>query len=324
MFTLPAEWEPHEATLIALPHAHTDWFIYLDEILDSYEVFVKTIADFEPVIGLCQNTQEANERFHHPNITWVKADYNDTWIRDYGPIDCKSDEGIKAYDFIFNAWGGKFQSSADNKINQFLYSKKILNGTLESVDFVLEGGSIESNGDGVLLTTSKCLLNQNRNAGFTKTQIEKKLKELFGLKEIWWLENGYLQGDDTDGHIDTLARFINKNSIAYVQCEDKNDSHYEQLKKMEEELKALHVNLIPLPLPDPVYFNNERLSATYANFVFVNNGLIVPTYNQPKDAIALNRLKEALPHLHVKGVDASIFIRQHGSLHCACMHRIKR
>jgi len=325
MSRLPAEWERHEATLIALPHSNTDWKLCLEEILNSYELFVKTIAQFEPVIGLCLDIKEAQKRFgKNPNITWIESEYNDTWIRDYGPIDYVIDGRLQAYDFTFNAWGGKFQSDKDDAINDFLYANKVLNGTLSRVDFILEGGSIESSGDGTLLSTTKCLLNPNRNAHLNRAQIEAKIKNLFGLKNIWLLENGYLEGDDTDAHIDTLARFIAKDTIAYVTCKDKNDSHYEPLKLMKEELKSLHVKLIPLPLPEPIYYDNERLPATYANFVFVNGGLIVPTYDQPSDKIALQTLQNALPHLRVVGVDASVFIRQHGSLHCACMHRIQR
>lgn len=325
MTRLPAEWEPHEATLIALPHLSTDWSPYLEEILNAYVVFVNTIAQFEPVIGLCANLKNTQERFgKHPNIKWIEAGYNDTWIRDYGPIDCITSSGLKAYDFTFNAWGGKFQSNKDNEINRFLNNNETLKGEMESIDFILEGGSIESSGDGTLLTTTKCLLNKNRNAHLSKEAIEEKIKNLFGLKQIWWLENGHLEGDDTDAHIDTLARFIANDTIAYVTCKDKNDSHYEPLKLMEEELKSLHVKLIPLPLPKPIYYDVERLPATYANFVFVNGGLIVPTYDQPSDAIALQTLQNALPHLRIVGVDASVFIRQHGSLHCACMHRIQR
>lgn len=325
MIRLPAEWEPHEATLIALPHSKTDWNPYLEEILNSYELFVKTVSEFEPVIGLCENIQTAKKRFWDTkNLNLIEADYNDTWIRDYGPIDCEIDGKLSAYDFTFNAWGDKFQSNKDDAINEFLHQNGALKGNKKRVDFILEGGSIESNGNGILLTTTKCLLNPNRNAHLSKNQIEENLKSLFGLKEIWWLENGHLEGDDTDAHVDTLARFITHDTIAYVTCKDKNDSHYEPLKLMEEELKSLHVKLTPLPLPEPIYYDNERLPATYANFVFVNGGLIVPTYNQPSDAIALKTLQDALPHLKVVGVDARVFIRQHGSLHCACMHRIKR
>ena len=325
MTRLPAEWEPHEATLIALPHLGTDWNPYLDEILNSYGTFINHLAEFEPVIGLCDSIKNAKARFgNNPNITWIEAEYNDTWIRDYGPIDRESFKKLSALDFIFNAWGGKFQSNKDDDINRFLYSKGFLKGELERVNFILEGGSIESNGDGTLLTTTKCLLNPNRNSRFTKEQIQEKITSLFGLKQIWWLENGHLEGDDTDAHIDTLARFIAKDTIAYVTCKDKNDTHYEPLKLMENELKSLHVKLVPLPLPEQIYYDNERLPATYANFVFVNGGLIVPTYNQPSDEIALETLQNALPHLRVVGVDATVFIRQHGSLHCACIHRIKR
>lgn len=325
MLRLPAEWEPHEATFIALPFENTDWNPYLDEILLSYDNFIRSIAYFEPVYALCPNKKYAEKHFGKiPNVTWIEAIYNDTWIRDFGPIDVEKNKNIYAYDFTFNAWGEKFVSNKDNAVTASLYENKVLKGDYKKIDFVLEGGSIESNGRGSLLTTTTCLLNQNRNPSLSKLQIEENLSNFFGLGEIFWLNYGYLEGDDTDAHIDTLARFISPKTIAYVTCKDSKDSHFEPLRKMEDGLKSMPFSLIALPLPDAIYFEGRRLPATYANFVFVNGGLVVPTYNQKSDDIAIKILQNALPHLKVIGVDATVFIRQHGSLHCACMHRISR
>ncbi|MBE0495296.1 MAG: agmatine deiminase family protein [Campylobacterales bacterium] len=325
MNRLPAEWEPHEALLLALPHEHTDWEPYLEEILEAYEGFLRAITRFEPVIVLCNDTKKAKKRLGHlPNLHLVQARFNDTWIRDFGPIDVEESGLMRAYDFTFNAWGDKFGSSLDNAITEFLHTQRVLTGTCKKIDLILEGGSIESNGEGVLLTTTTCLLNPNRNWALSKETLGEKLSQLFGLEKILWLDHGHLEGDDTDAHIDTLARFITPDTIAYVTCKDPNDSHFGPLKKMEEELKRTHFSLLPLPLPKPIIYDDHRLPATYANFIFVNGGLIVPTYNQPSDAIALNTLQNALPHLEVVGVDARVFIRQHGSLHCACMQRFAR
>lgn len=324
MLRLPAQWEEQESTLIALPFKGSDWSPYLNEALFAFKDFIKTISKFQKVILLCKELKEAKTLLEGvKNIEFLKADYDDTWIRDYGPIDAVDEGGLFSYDFKFNAWGDKFQSSKDDKIVSFLYEKGFLKGRCKRVEFILEGGSIDSNGDGYLLTTSKCLLNQNRNSTFTKDEIEEKLTSLFGLKKLFWLENGHLMGDDTDAHIDTLARFINKNTIVYQMC-NKDDIHYEGLKKLENELKALPFKLLKLPLPSEVLFEDKRLPATYINFLFVNGALIVPTYGAKEDELALSLLQKTVPNLNVVGVDAKVFIRQNGSLHCSSIHRFKR
>ena len=319
------EWEEQECLLLALPHEDTDWKPYLDEIINSYEQFLTQITKYQSVKLLCKDANSAKIRFSHlKNIEYIQAVFNDTWIRDYGVIDIEVDGKLVATDFTFNAWGGKFESNHDNKINEYMYKNGFLAGEFEKNPLILEGGSIDSNGEGVMLTTTTCLLNQNRNNTLTKDVLDEKLKDIFGLKNLIWLSHGELSGDDTDAHVDTLARFITSDTIAYVSCEDESDEHYESLKKMEDELKNTGFNLLPLPLPKPIYYDGERLPATYVNFIFVNGALIVPTYNQPSDEIALERLQKALIHVEVLGVDSQVFIRQHGSLHCSCMQRFKR
>ena len=223
------EWEEQELLFLSLPHNKSDWEPYLEEILVSYEELVAAITPYQKVVLICPD--EANfDRFKKfKNVEFVKLETDDTWIRDYGMIDVCAEDGVKSYDFKFNAWGGKFKSSKDDAINVEL--AKIYKTKLEPVDMILEGGSVEFNGDGVLLTTSKCLLNENRNKALSKEQIEEKLKSLFGLKRIIWLENGFIKGDDTDSHIDTLARFITPDTIAYAACDDRSDEHFGELKK---------------------------------------------------------------------------------------------
>ncbi|QPH97841.1 agmatine deiminase family protein [Campylobacter concisus] len=317
-----AEWEEQELLFLSLPHSKSDWEPYLEEILAGYEELVAAVTPYEKVVLICPD--EANfDRFKKfKNVEFVKLETDDTWIRDYGMIDVCTKDGVKSYDFKFNAWGGKFKSSKDDAIN--LELAKIYKTKLEPVDMILEGGSVEFNGDGVLLTTSKCLLNENRNKALSKEQIEEKLKSLFGLKRIIWLENGFIRGDDTDSHIDTLARFITPDTIAYVACEDESDEHFDELKRMEDELKKTGFKLLALPLPKPKFYDGKRLGCTYANFIFINGALIVPTYNDENDEKVLNLLAQALPDRKIIGVNSLVFVRQNGSLHCSSQNRYKR
>ena len=254
-------------------------------------------------------------------MEFFKCDTNDTWIRDYGAIDIFKNDKLQALNFTFNAWGNKYESSLDNEVNEKLFSLKFKEN-LQNLDFILEGGSIDFNGKGVMLTTTTCLLNDNRNK-LSKEILDKKLKEIFGLKDIIWLENGFIKGDDTDSHVDTLARFIDENTIAYSICEDKNDENYECLKAMEKELLKTNFNLLPLPLPKPIYYKEKRLGATYANFVFVNNALIVPVYDDKNDELIMQNLQKTLPTKKIIPVNAKVFIRENGSLHCSCQNRYK-
>ncbi|MDR2080304.1 MAG: agmatine deiminase family protein [Campylobacteraceae bacterium] len=320
MKRLFAEWEKQESLLFALPHEKSDWLPYLNEILLSYKVFIKTASEYERCVVLCADKQKAEKLLAGiGNVTLVQIPTNDTWIRDFGAIDVETEEGVVSYDFTFNAWGGKFEAALDNEVNKKLYENG--KNKLVSVPFVLEGGSIDSNGAGVLLTTSKCLLEKNRNPNLSKNEIDVKLKELFGLKRVIWLEHGFLKGDDTDSHVDTLARFIAEDTIAYTTCEDEKDEHFDELKEMEKELKNTGFKLLPLPMPKPILYENSRLPATYANFVFVNGALLLPTYNDANDLRVQELLARALPKHKIRGVNAAVFIRQYGSLHCASMNK---
>ncbi|MBS4313192.1 agmatine deiminase family protein [Campylobacter vulpis] len=317
-----AEWSEQEYLLLALPHKNTDWKPYLDEIIEAYKEFVKVASVYEKLLLIAPNDEDFIPFKEFSNVEFFKCETNDTWIRDFGAIDVLENGRLKALDFTFNAWGGKFQSALDNALNHKLFNEKFQT-RLEKCDFILEGGSIDFNGAGVMLTSSYCLLNTNRNQNLSKEEIEKKLKHYFGLTKIIWLENGLIKGDDTDRHIDTLARFIDENTIAYCTCEDENDEHYAPLKAMEEELKKTNYHLIPLPIPKPLFYEGRRLGATYANFVFVNNALIVPFYKDENDEVVQKRLQTHLKNREVIGVDARVFLRQNGSLHCSCQNRFK-
>lgn len=316
------EWEDQELLMLSIPHINSDWAEYLDEILDSYEELVKAVSKYQKVLLIAPNLSDFDRFKKFDNCEFLQIDTDDTWIRDYGAIDVRRGDEIISYDFKFNAWGGKFNSNKDNMVNKKLFEH--FGTKLEEIDLILEGGSIDFNGDGVMLTTTECLLNDNRNR-LSKDELEIKLKDLFGLNKIVWLNHGFIKGDDTDSHVDTLARFIDKNTVAYAACYDKSDEHYEELNLMKQELETAGFNLVALPLPKPVIYEGKRLGATYCNFIFINGAIIVPTYGDKEaDEYAINALKSALPNKDIIGVDSRVFIRQNGSLHCSSQNRYKR
>ncbi|WP_033916224.1 agmatine deiminase family protein [Campylobacter sputorum] len=315
------EWEEQELIMLSLPHENSDWNEYLDEILLSYENFVKAIIPYQKVLLIAPNSNIFEKIFSKfDNVYFMQIPTNDTWIRDYGAIDVMNGDKIISYDFKFNAWGNKFNASLDNNVNKILF-ENYFKTELKEINLILEGGSIDFNGNGVMLTTKECLLNHNRNSSMNKDELDIELKNLFGLKQIIWLENGFIDGDDTDSHVDTLARFIDEDTIAYSISENPNDKEYMALLDMQKELRKTEFTLIPLPLPQVKFYNGKKLGATYANFVFINEALIVPTYNDKNDKIVINRLKKALPGRKIVGVDATVFIRQNGSLHCSTQNR---
>lgn len=312
-YRLPAEWEPQSGVQLTLPHKDTDWADILPEVTKVYDDMAKEISKREKLLTISND----------------EIPTNDTWARDHGFITTTDDKGhFRLNDFTFNGWGMKFPANLDNQINTHIYNKGILNGEyICCLDFTLEGGSIESDGQGTILTTSECLLSKNRNEWMTRQQIEQELKYRLNAERILWLDHGYLAGDDTDSHIDTLARICPNNTITYVQCTDKEDEHYIELKAMEEQLRTFRTiegspyNLIPLPFPTAIYDNNGcRLPATYANFLIINGAVLMPTYGQPEnDAIAAKQLQSIFCDRDIVGIDCQPLIQQHGSLHCCTM-----
>lgn len=334
MKRMRAEWEKQRAVLFAFPHQWSDWQPYLNEARENFIAIIKQVLRFESVILIyhpndLEGRQIIEEVFgkqiKEGRLKVYAIKCNDTWARDFGAINLLEDEKNILLDFGFNGWGLKFASNWDNQINSALRELGEFSDELRVMDMILEGGSIESDGEGVILTNTQCLLEENRNPYLNQEQIELKLKEHLGAKKILWLNHGYLAGDDTDSHIDTLARFISPTQIAYVGCDDESDEHYVELKAMEEELKNLRdlkgnaYELIKLPFVGAIFDEGERLPATYANFLFVNGALLVPAYGDSNDSLALQILQDALPHLEVVGVDCQTLIRQHGSLHCVSM-----
>ncbi len=332
---LPSEWHPQSAIQLTWPHENTDWEYMLEEVTACFVVLATEIMKRQKLIIVCANKDvvkyELKEQsIYFDNLQLIELPSNDTWARDHGGISIFNNNKKQIYDFTFNGWGLKFASNFDNQITRGLFANNIINNDVDIVNkknFTLEGGAIESDGKGTLLTTSECLLSPNRNSYFSKEEIENYLKEIFGLNRVLWLDYGYLAGDDTDSHIDTLARFCDEHTIAYVKCEDRNDEHYVALLKMEDQLKSFvdyegnPYYLIPLPMATPVYDeDNERLPATYANFLIMNDAVLLPFYNDKvKDEEARIQLQKAFPTREIIGIDCSVLIRQHGSLHCVTM-----
>lgn len=328
---LPAEWEPQDAILLAWPHDQTDWQPILEQVTPVYIELIRQVSRFEtviiiaPEINIVRETLK-KEALNFSNIILCQIDTNDTWTRDFGPITVDTDRQLQMLDFNFNGWGLKFPADKDNQATRELHNTGIFKGTQRhSVNLVLEGGSLESDGAGTVLTTSTCLLNANRNPHLDKLEVEAELSKLLGFEHYLWLDHGWLVGDDTDSHIDTLVRLCPNNTILYVQCTDATDDHYPELKKMEIQLKQFKnkngqpFRLVPLPMPQTCYDGNNRLPASYANFLISNAAVLVPTYNDPADTLALDVITKAFPEREIIGIDCRPLIKQHGSLHCITM-----
>jgi agmatine/peptidylarginine deiminase len=322
----PAEFELQSFVQLIFPHPQSDWLEYLEEARHCFVAIATSIAKYQPCLIVCDDVDVVKSYFpSHDNLLFIPYQSNDTWARDCSAltvIDEDEDEPL-LLDFTFTGWGGKFDAKRDNALSSTIAN--VYGAPMQKIDLILEGGAVESNGIGCLLTTSQCLLNPNRNPHLTQKQTEALLKKELGVEKILWLNHGYLVGDDTDSHIDTLARFIDTDTIMYVKCDDKDDEHYAELKKMEEELQALRdidgepFELIALPMCSPIFYDNERLPATYANFLILNDAVLLPIYNDPHDTEAIKICEKAFRGRTVIPIDCSVLIRQHGSLHCVTM-----
>ncbi|MDE6648595.1 MAG: agmatine deiminase family protein [Muribaculaceae bacterium] len=328
-----AEWEPVEYILLALPNKDTDWNYILSEAVDQYVRLVKAITgEGIKVILLCNDVAEAKDIMHDADqnlISYILVEYNDTWTRDYGIISVVRNERLRALDFGFNAWGLKFAADKDNLVNLSLEKKgNILPLVYRNErDFILEGGSVESDGNGTVMTTSRCLMSPNRNGGMTKAELNRELLDRLGAEHVLWLDHGALEGDDTDSHIDTLARLAPDDTIVFTGTRNFDDPMFEELLAMRAQLTLFRTlegnpyNLVELPLPDPVYDDDgQRLPATYANYLVANGVIFMPTYGCPdKDELAMRSICIAYPNHKVVGMDCRTLLQQHGSLHCATM-----
>jgi agmatine deiminase len=329
---MPAEWEPQDGILLAWPHAGTDWHYMLPDIEPVFVQIAREISQVEKLVIVTPDTAPLKDQLvsagvNPANTRLFAIDTNDTWTRDFGPITVIDDGHPKLLNFGFNGWGLKFPAFLDNCVTSHLYAQGAFSGIpLETIGLVLEGGSIESDGNGTIMTTAECLLGPNRNPYLSREEIEGGLVHHTGAQRILWLENGYLAGDDTDSHIDTLARFAPDGTIVHVTCDAPKDEHFNALEAMRNELERFTTpegqpyRLLPLPWPQARYGDEgERLPATYANFLVINGTVLVPTYDDPADGKAIDVIRQAFPDRNVVGINCLQLIRQHGSLHCVTM-----
>ena len=329
----PAEWEPQSAILIAWPHADTDWAGRLGEVEDTYIALVAAITRFEAVV-VCVPDDDvqayararlASARVDMRRVRFVEIAYDDTWLRDSGPITLlEGGDGFRLLDFRFTGWGGKFDASQDDRLVEGLEeSGTFLKSSRQSIDFALEGGAIETDGAGTLLTTWQCL--HERHPDLDRETLATRLAGWLHQDRVLWLDHGYLEGDDTDAHIDTLARFAGEDTIVFQDCDDPSDPHYTELKAMAAELATLTTRhgkpyrLFALPWPQPILDDGRRLAASYANFLIINGAVLLPTYGDPADARAQAVLAEAFPDRELVPVSCRPLIWQNGSLHCLTM-----
>jgi agmatine/peptidylarginine deiminase len=327
--------------MLTWPHQATDWAPYLKEITETYVKMADAITRYEQLViatphpiqvGAMLSGRLTPEQMTRVYICFCKT--NDTWARDHGPITLRSDDGkLTMLDFRFNGWGEKFEATLDNNVTRTLHEDGAFDtetkGTprlADNDDFVLEGGAIESDGKGTIMTTECCMMAPNRNQPMDKEDIEEELRFRLKAKRIIWLKHGSLIGDDTDGHIDTIVRLAPNDTLLYNKCTDENDEQYADFVALEEELKELRTldgkpyKLIPLPQPDAIYDEGERLPATYANFLIINGAVLVPTYNQEeKDKEACEAIKKSFPDREIIAIDSRTIVRQHGSIHCCTM-----
>ncbi|HET6906584.1 MAG TPA: agmatine deiminase family protein [Rhodanobacteraceae bacterium] len=373
-FRLPAEWEPQAAVLLAWPHSDTDWGPRLLAAESSYVALVTAIARFERAL-VCVPDPAVRERAADllssvgadlSRIGFIEIPYDDTWLRDSGPMTLKSETGHPAAartrrvrhmsglafdepdkqqsdsssahpcaeneefqfclaDFRFTGWGGKFEGSRDDALVAGLLQRDVFHaGTgCARYDWALEGGAIESDGRGTILTTWRCL--HQRHPEQSREEMSRQLCESLGARRVLWLDRGYLQGDDTDAHIDTLARFAPDGAIVFQACDDPADPHFAELAAMREELAALRTpegrpyTLHALPWAQPIVDEGRRLAASYANYLIVNGGVLVPAYGDPADATAARIIAAAHPGREVVQIPCRPLIWQNGSLHCVTM-----
>ncbi|MGZ8145074.1 MAG: agmatine deiminase family protein [Methylosarcina sp.] len=331
MIRFPAEWEKQSAVLIAWPHSTGDFSNRLEAVEQSYRFIAETVSRYQRLLIVCR---DADHQRHiedilagNVNIDFIQAPVNDIWVRDTVFLTVEEDGAPLLLNFRFNGWGGKYPHDEDNALNHKLLTAQPFQGLrCQDSDFILEGGSVESDGIDTIMTTRQCLLNPNRNRGLSQFDIERQLGLQLGASRVFWINQPNLSGDDTDAHIDTLARFCSADTIAYTACDDSSDPHYESLKIMETQLESLRTrngkpyNLIPLPLPKPIFDEEgQPLPANYANFLIINQAVMVPVYEDPKDAVALERLKGCFPDREIIPTPCRPLVHQYGSLHCMTM-----
>jgi agmatine deiminase len=328
-FRFPAEWHPHRATWLSWPHNKDSWPGKINSIYKPYCTFIKEIAKGEHVcINVANDSMQAKAMrllqeieadlskitfYHHPT--------NDAWCRDHGPAFVIGPNEKAVINWEYNAWGGKYPPfDLDNQIPTLVANKLGLRTFNPGI--VMEGGSVDFNDQGIILTTTACLLNKNRNPHLNQIQIENYLKDYYGAQEIWWIGDGIV-GDDTDGHVDDITRFVNTNTVVTAIEANESDENYEPLQENLERLKTFRLpndqplKIVELPMPKPVIYQDQRLPASYANFYIANRCVVVPTYRDPKnDSLALEIMQSLFADRLVIGIDSTDLVWGLGSFHC--------
>ncbi len=330
-YLFPPEWIKHEATWLSWPHKEESWPGKIDKIYPVYSEFVKLLAKSEKVrINVNDEAAKASAISHleqaGADLTQVEFFFhptNDAWCRDHGPaflINPKADKKKVIVDWNYNAWGNKYPPYDLDDVIPTLIGKQF-DIPVFNPGIVMEGGSVEFNGKGTVLTSTCCLLNPNRNPQLNQSQIEKYLFDYYGMEQVLWVNEGIV-GDDTDGHIDDTVRFVNEDTVLTVVETDVNDENYTLLQDNLKDLNKMRLlngrqlNIIELPMPDAVVYDGMRLPASYANFYISNKHVIVPTYRCSKDDIALEVIAKCFPEREVAGLDSTDIIWGLGSFHC--------
>jgi len=329
-YRFPAEWEKHTATWLSYPHNENSWPGRIQHIYPAYHQFIKELS-YGEIVNINVNDQLMLNHVKEQLTTYgVNLDNirifihptNDAWCRDHGPAFLVNPNAVDKKIIVnweYNAWGNKYPYDLDNKIPQLIADKLQL--PVVNPGIIMEGGSVDFNGKGSLITTKACLLNENRNPHLNQSQIENYLYEYYGVEQIIWLNEG-VDGDDTNGHVDDLTRFVNEDTVVTVMESNKNDLNYAPLLENYNELKkqrllnGKQLNIIELPMPEPLLIEDQRVPCSYANFYIANSAVIIPIFNCKTDDIALNILSDCFPHKKVIGIDSTEIIWGLGSFHC--------
>ena len=329
---LPAEWEPQDAVWLAWPANEELWPENRPRVKNRFAALIKTLSNYVQVHVICPATsQHEIERLLFngcallANIHFFHFETNDVWCRDFGPLFTVDDKGLVISDWEFNGWGGQYNSEKDNTVSTAIATERAI--PLTTTNAILEGGAIDVNGHGQLLTTKAVLLNQNRNPQLSMESYEELFLQHFGVTQTIWLDAG-LVNDDTDGHIDNIARFVKNGSILIASCEPDN-INYKNLQNNKRILEITLIEgkaptLIELPLPDPIFFNGQPLTASYLNFISINELILVPSFEQPRnDQQAQKILQACFPSHQVNLFNCLDFIQEGGALHCLSMNQPK-
>lgn len=330
-YFFPAEWSPHRATWLSWPHKEASWPGKIDKIFLSYVRFIKEISKGETVcINVVNSEMESfaknllfKESVDLGKINFYTIPTNDAWCRDHGPaflLNKKNPKLKVVVSWLYNAWGNKYPPF-DLDIRVPSEIAKILNLPILYPNIIMEGGSVDFNGEGTVLSTTSCLLNSNRNPNLNQSEIERYLQNFYGIEQVLWLGDG-IAGDDTDGHIDDITRFVGSDKVITMVEPNIHDENYGPLKTNLKTLKNMKLingkslDILEIEMPSPVYYDGIRLPASYANFYISNHSVIVPTFNDPKDQKAIDILTQVFADRNVLGIDSTDIIWGLGSFHC--------